>query len=66
MKQFKFQSFLPRIEIIDALMKVRSDCNRMASISLFTTKITKSVRLEEFEQMQTQNILQESSFLKER
>jgi dynein heavy chain len=66
MKQFKFQSFLPRIEVIDALIKVRADCNRMVDLSLFNTRITKSVRLEEFEQIQTQSFTEESRFIKER
>lgn len=65
LRQFKFQSFLPRVEIIEALVKVRTDCNRLASINLFNTKITKSVRLEEFEQMQNQNYTQEIQFIKE-
>lgn len=65
-KQFKFQSFLPRTEIIDALVKVRADCNRLAHVKLFNTKITKSVKLEEFEQIQTQAFIQEIAYIKER
>lgn len=66
LKAFKFNSFLPRVEIIDALVKVRGDCNRLAQINLFNTKITKSVRLEEFEQIQAQTYTQEISYIKER
>lgn len=66
-KHFKFQSFLPRSEIIDALIKVRSDCNKIANIALFnTSKITKSVRLEEFEQLQVQSFSQEIQVIKDR
>eukprot|EP01116_Phalansterium_solitarium_P017128 TRINITY_DN413_c0_g1_i5.p1 TRINITY_DN413_c0_g1~~TRINITY_DN413_c0_g1_i5.p1 ORF type:complete len:4163 (-),score=2181.62 TRINITY_DN413_c0_g1_i5:539-13027(-) len=65
LKEFKFQSFLPRVEIIDALVKVRTDCNRIAAISLFNMRITKSVRLEEFEQIQTQSYSQETTTLRE-
>ncbi|PRP75973.1 hypothetical protein PROFUN_01689 [Planoprotostelium fungivorum] len=64
-KQFKFQSFLPRTEIIEALVKVRGDCNRISNISLFNIKITKSVRIEEFEQTQTQTFTQEIQYIKE-
>ena len=66
LKQFKFQSFLPRTEIIDALSKVRADCNRLADTNLFNTRITKSVRLEEFDQIQTQCFTQEISTIKDR
>ncbi len=66
LKQFKFQSFLPRTEIIDALTKVRTDCNRLVDVNIFNTRITKSVRLEEFEQIQTQSFSQEIGFIKDR
>jgi dynein heavy chain len=65
LKQFKFQSFLPRTEIIEALTKVRTDCNRLAEVNIFNTRITKSVRLEEFEQIQTQSFSQEIGFIKD-
>ncbi len=65
-RQFKFASFLPRPEVIDALIKARGDCNRIAGTSLFSTKIPKSVRLEEFEQIQIQNVTMEMQNIKER
>jgi dynein heavy chain len=52
--QFSFLSLLTRAEVIHAMTKVRAECNRVAAMCLFQIPITKSMRLEEFEQTQSQ------------
>ena len=52
--QFSFLSLLTRAEVIHAMTKVRAECNRVATMCLFQIPITKSMRLEEFEQTQSQ------------
>jgi len=52
--QFSKKSLLTKAEVIDAMVKVRAECNKVAQMSLFHTQIMKSMRLEEFEQAQSQ------------
>ena len=52
--RFSFKSLLTMPEILTALAKVKSECNKVAGMSLFQIPITKSMRLEEFEQAQGQ------------
>ena len=61
---FSFVSLLTRKEAIDALCKVRVECNKAASMSLFQIP-NKHMKLEEFEQTQTQQTSQTSLFLKD-
>ncbi len=42
-------------QVIGALVKVRVECAKVLRMSCFSTHYTKSVRLDEFEQLQTQN-----------
>jgi len=63
---FCFHSFYTKIEAISALVKVQAECLRLGKLSLFNTNVTKSVRLEEFEQMQNSCIIQLSGFLKDK
>lgn len=56
---FKFQSFAKRSlmtkeEVIDTMVKVKYECNRVAQMSVFHIPVMKSMRLEEFEQAQSQ------------
>ena len=51
---FAFNSLLTREESIQAIGKVRTECNRVAAMSLFHVPTTKHMRLEEFEQTQSQ------------
>ncbi|XP_075039903.1 dynein axonemal heavy chain 1 [Mixophyes fleayi] len=62
---FTFTTLLTRPEVITALCKVRAECNKVSSISLFHSNLTKGVRLEEFEQMQSQSFSQVQLFLKD-
>lgn len=52
--QFTFKSLLTREESIQAAGKVRTECNKVSSMSLFHIPTTKPMRLEEFEQTQAQ------------
>lgn len=51
---FAFKSLLTREESIQACGKVRTECNKVGSMPLFHIPTTKPMRLEEFEQTQSQ------------
>ena len=51
---FAFSSLLTRGESIQALGKVSAECGKVASMSLFHVPTTKHMRLDEFEQTQSQ------------
>ena len=51
---FAFNSLLTREEAIQAIGKVGTECNDVAAKSLFHVPTTKHMRLEEFEQTQSQ------------
>jgi len=53
-KQFAKRSLLTKPEVFDAMVKVKTECNKVAQMSLFHMPIMKSMRLEEFEQTQSQ------------
>ena len=61
---FSFVSLLTRKEAIEALSKVRVECNKVSSMSLFQIP-NKHLKIEEFEQTQTQQISQSSLYLKD-
>ncbi|XP_060076356.1 dynein axonemal heavy chain 1-like, partial [Ylistrum balloti] len=63
--QFAFKSLLTLVESIQACGKVRTECNKVAVMSLFHIPTTKPMRLEEFEQTQSQATSQVSLFLKD-
>ncbi|GCB64000.1 hypothetical protein scyTo_0013272, partial [Scyliorhinus torazame] len=62
-KAFSFNTLLTKPEVIVALCKVRAECNKVATMSLFFVTLIKGVRLEEFEQMQSQAHAQIQLFL---
>ncbi|KAI9104654.1 dynein heavy chain and region D6 of dynein motor-domain-containing protein [Phlyctochytrium arcticum] len=64
-KGFSFSTFLSSLEVVRTLAKVRIECDKIASTSLFVTTVTKSVRLDEFEQAQGQCLLNVKTLLKE-
>lgn len=51
---FAFNCLLTREEAIVAMAKVRSECNKVAGMSVFQVPVSKSMKLEEFEQAQAQ------------
>ncbi|XJO76015.1 hypothetical protein BDV3_006595 [Batrachochytrium dendrobatidis] len=53
-KSFEFASFLTKVEVIRTLAKVRIECEKLANTNLFATNITKIVKIDEFEQLQSQ------------
>ncbi|MEE6511728.1 hypothetical protein FKM82_018461 [Ascaphus truei] len=62
---FTFVTLLTRSEVIMSLCKVRAECSRVSSMSLFHSNLTKCIRLEEFEQTQSQTFSQVQLFLKD-
>ncbi|XP_048258404.1 dynein axonemal heavy chain 1-like isoform X3 [Haliotis rufescens] len=62
---FAFNSLLTREESIQATGKVRTECNKVAGMPLFHVPTAKPMRLEEFEQTQSQTTSQVSLFLKD-
>ncbi|XP_016065513.1 PREDICTED: dynein heavy chain 1, axonemal [Miniopterus natalensis] len=62
---FTFVSLLTRPEVITALSKVRAECNKVTTMSLFHSTLSKYSRLEEFEQIQSQTFSQVQMFLKD-
>ncbi|MGH0183081.1 UNVERIFIED_CONTAM: hypothetical protein FKN15_013335 [Acipenser sinensis] len=64
-KAFCFTSLLTKPETIAAASKVRAECNKVAAMSLFHVNLTKCLRLEEFEQTQSQAYSQVQLFLKD-
>ena len=51
---FAFNSLLTKEESINAIGKVRTEANKVAGMSLFHVPTAKHMRLEEFEQTQSQ------------
>ena len=60
---FAFNCLLTREEAIVAMAKVRSECNKVAGMSVFQVPVSKSMKLEEFEQTQAQVSTQVSTQL---
>ena len=50
--KFNFESLLTRGEVIDAMGRVRRECNKVIDMQLFNTATSKALKLEEFEQSQ--------------
>ncbi|KAI8896128.1 dynein heavy chain and region D6 of dynein motor-domain-containing protein [Globomyces pollinis-pini] len=64
-KNFSFASFLTKIEVIRTLAKVRTECDKLGNSGIFATNITKTVKLDEFEQIQSQSLTNMKTFLKD-
>lgn len=60
LRSFVFKTLLIRSEVSHAITKVRAECQKVASMSLFTTTTNKPVKIEEFEQIQSQTTAQVS------
>ena len=64
--EFFFTSCLTRPEVIRATCRVRAECDKILKLAILQTHHTKSLKLEEFDQMQTQFSDQGASHLRER
>jgi dynein heavy chain len=64
-KVFAFNSFTTKIEVIKTLSKVRTECDKLADSNIFASNLTKTVKIDEFEQLQSQSIANMKVFLKE-
>lgn len=63
---FAFSTFLSKIEVVKTLSKVRTECDRLGNSVIFATTITKTVKLDEFEQIQAQALANMKIQLKDR
>ncbi|XP_014666196.1 PREDICTED: dynein heavy chain 1, axonemal-like [Priapulus caudatus] len=64
-QNFIVKSLLLSAEVIEALGKVRAECNKVRAMSLLHSQLSKTMRLEEFEQAQSTQTLQVSMFLRD-
>lgn len=64
-KGFAFASLFTKLEVYRTFSKVRIECDKLASTSLFTLNMTKTVRLDEFEQIQSAALQNVKGGLKE-
>ncbi|XP_062843095.1 dynein axonemal heavy chain 1 [Trichomycterus rosablanca] len=62
---FVFRSLLTKPEVISALSKVKAECNKVATMSLFHIHFTKPLRLQEFELAQSKMHTQVQLFLRD-
>ncbi len=51
---FQSSAFKTQLVIVSCLANVHAECDKVAAMTLFNTNISKSVRLDEFQLMQTQ------------
>ena len=49
-------------EVFNAISRVKAECNKVSSMFLFQIPITKSMKLEEYEQVQSQTTSQVQFF----
>lgn len=64
--QYYFTSNITRKEVVFTTVKVIAECHKIFKLAILQTHYTKSLRLEEFEQMQTTASDQGATHLKER
>jgi dynein heavy chain len=53
-------------EVIKTFPKVRSECDKLLTASLFSTNFSKILKLDEFEQLQIQALTNIKTFLRDR
>ncbi|KAJ3275318.1 Dynein heavy chain 1, axonemal [Terramyces sp. JEL0728] len=63
--KFSFTSYLTKVEVIKTLCKVRTECDKLANTPIFATNLTKTVKLDEFEQIQSQSLVNIKNYLKD-
>ena len=52
-RRFKFSTYWTNVDVFRTWSKVRIDCDRLANTCIFNLNITKTLKLDEFEQSQT-------------
>ncbi|XXQ30104.1 AAA+ ATPase domain-containing protein [Plasmodiophora brassicae] len=60
---FSFHCLLVKNEVIVALHAVRLECNHLLNLSMFNTHISKTIAIDEFEQLQSSSLAQLHTFL---
>lgn len=63
-RSYYFNSFLTKLELIKVLVQLRQECLKALQMNFFAT-VTKSVRLEEFVNLQSSTTAATSTFLKD-
>lgn len=66
LQAFTFHTCLSKVEAIRALQKTRGQCVDTVHTQLFATEISKTMKLEEFESMQSQFAMQQARILKDK
>ncbi|KAI8820875.1 dynein heavy chain and region D6 of dynein motor-domain-containing protein [Fimicolochytrium jonesii] len=64
-KGFSFSTFLSSLEVVRTFSRIRVEADRLMSMNLIVTNITKTMRLDEFETLQNQNLQTVKSSLKD-
>ena len=64
-KQFSFSTFLMKSEVLKTLPRIRIECDKLAGNSIFQVNITKTMKVDEFEQAQMQSITIAKTFLRD-
>lgn len=65
-KQFSFLTFLMKSEVLKTLPRIKTECDKLAGNSLFQINISKTMKVDEFEQLQMQSISNTKTFLRDR
>ncbi|GLI62391.1 hypothetical protein VaNZ11_005010 [Volvox africanus] len=63
--EFSFKTLLTKLEVINAITKIKVECAKVAKMCLFNTHYTKSARLEELEQGQLAALDSSGNYLKD-
>ena len=64
-RKFKFGTFWTNPDVFRTWSKVRIDAEKTGTAAIFNTNITKTLKLDEFEQLQTAAINASKLYLKE-
>jgi dynein heavy chain len=63
--KFCFRTLQIKDEVIRAQQEIRKECNDVAQKDIFNPNVTKTMKVDEFKQIQTSSITQTSYYLKE-
>ena len=63
--KFSFTTLLIKDEVIRALQEIRKECNDVAAKDIYNPNVTKTMKVDDFKQIQASSISQTSYYLKE-
>ncbi|KNE63057.1 hypothetical protein AMAG_08223 [Allomyces macrogynus ATCC 38327] len=64
-REFAFQSFLTKLQVIATWRTVRLVCHQLLDMNMYLVNAAKVMRIEEFEQVQVQNVLGVKTFIRD-